>query len=312
MDPQGSRALAATLCSLLLVSAGCLAGGGLATDPTTTPDATGEEWTVTVEKVIDGDTFRVRFPDGSTDTVRLLGVDTPEVHVSNQPEEFEGVPDTEAGHAWLRDWGHKASEFARQTVADEEVRIAVDETADRRGSFGRLLVYVYSDGDLFNRQLIDQGYASVYPSTFAKRSAFEAAERTAREEGIGVWGFDGSAPPTPTPAGDGPLAVATVHADAAGDDRENLNDEYVVFENVGEEPLDLSGWTVEDEAGHTYAFPDGFVLDLGDRVTLHTGSGADTDSDRYWGAGGAVWNNGGDVVVVRNADGEVVLSVEYS
>jgi len=109
----------------------------------------------------------------------------------------------------------------------------------------------------------------------------------------------------------GELAVATIHADAAGDDRENLNDEYVVFENTGEASLDLSGWTVADEAGKLYTFPDGYTLGPGETVTLHTGSGTDTETDLYWGAGSPVWNNAGDTVTVRNSDGERVLVETY-
>jgi len=112
-----------------------------------------------------------------------------------------------------------------------------------------------------------------------------------------------------TPAGG--LVVAEVHEDAAGDDRENLNDEYVVLENAGEEPIDLSGWTISDAADKTYRFPDGFVLDPGERVTVHTGSGEDTATDLYWGAGSPVWNNDGDTVTVRTADGEVVARETY-
>ncbi|GAB3416905.1 lamin tail domain-containing protein [Haloparvum alkalitolerans] len=110
---------------------------------------------------------------------------------------------------------------------------------------------------------------------------------------------------------DAALEVAAINADAAGDDRENLNDEYVVFENTGDEAIDLSGWTVEDEAGHSYAFPDGFTLEAGARVTLRTGSGTDTDTDLYWGAGSPVWNNDGDTVILSDDDGERVLAVSY-
>lgn len=69
-------------------------------------------------------------------------------------------------------------------------------------------------------------------------------------------------------AGEGRLTIAAIHADASDDDRENPNDEYVVFRNDGVDPLDLSGWTVEDEAGHTYTFPDGFTLGPGATVIL--------------------------------------------
>jgi len=107
------------------------------------------------------------------------------------------------------------------------------------------------------------------------------------------------------------LEVAAINADAEGDDRENLNDEYVVFENAGDEPIDLSGWTVEDEAAHSYEFPGGFTLDAGATVTLRSGSGTDTDTDLYWGSGSPVWNNGGDTVILSDGDGERVLEVSY-
>lgn len=109
----------------------------------------------------------------------------------------------------------------------------------------------------------------------------------------------------------GTLAVAAINADAAGDDRENLNDEYVVFENAGAETLDLSGWTVEDEAGKRYAVPDGVTLAPGETLTLRTGSGTDTDDELYWDAGSPVWNNGGDTVIVENATGDRVLAESY-
>jgi competence protein ComEC len=109
----------------------------------------------------------------------------------------------------------------------------------------------------------------------------------------------------------GALAIAEVHADAEGTERENLDDEYVVFENAGDDPLDLSGWTVEDEAGRTYTFPDGYVLGAGETVTLRTGAGTDTDSDLYWGSDSPVWNNDGDTVIVRNSDGDAVLRETY-
>ncbi|PHQ44997.1 competence protein [Halorubrum sp. C3] len=107
------------------------------------------------------------------------------------------------------------------------------------------------------------------------------------------------------------LEVATINADAEGDDGENLNDEYVVFENTGDEAVDLSGWTVEDEAAHSYEFPQGFTLDVGATVTLRTGSGTDTDTELYWESGTPIWNNAGDTVILSNADGEHVLEVSY-
>jgi competence protein ComEC len=114
-----------------------------------------------------------------------------------------------------------------------------------------------------------------------------------------------------TTSAEGGLVIETVHADAEGDDQENLNDEYVIFTNDGTNAVDLSGWTVQDDAGKTYSFPDGFTLESGASVTLHSGSGTDTETDLYWGSGSPIWNNNGDTVSVQNSDGEEVRSEAY-
>ena len=54
--------------------------------------------------------MEVELADGSTDTVRLIGVDTPETTLSRvDPPEYEGIPDTTAGRDWLYNWGQRAS-----------------------------------------------------------------------------------------------------------------------------------------------------------------------------------------------------------
>ena len=81
--------------------------------------------------------------------------------------------------------------------------------------------------------------------------------------------------------------------------------------SLGEGSLDLSGWTVQDDAGATYTFPDGTTLEAGAEVTLRTGSGEDTSTELYWGSGRPIWNNDGDTVIVTNAAGEQVLTEGY-
>jgi competence protein ComEC len=112
-------------------------------------------------------------------------------------------------------------------------------------------------------------------------------------------------------AGNKSLALVEVHADAAGDDWTNLDDEYVVFANRGDAPLNLTGWTVRDGSGATYTFPAGFTLAPGARVTLRTGTGTDSATDLYWRADRPVWNNGGDTVTVTTAKGVRVLTEAY-
>jgi micrococcal nuclease len=337
--------LAALLLATLLLTAGCTvsppadggasgganAGGGAAGDADLQGAETAGSVTVTVTRVVDGDTLKVAYENGTEDTVRLLGVDTPEVHTDNSPDEFAGVPDSEAGRDCLRRWGERASSHAKEQLTGETVTLYFDANEGRRGYYDRLLAYVVHDGSNFNYGLIAGGYARVYESSFTARDSYEDALSSAQADGTGVWECATDSPPTGTasasPDGgerdartssdssdgrstDGRLAVATIHADAEGNDNENLNDEYVVLENTGDTELDLSGWTVADEAGKTYTFGD-VALGAGEQVTLHTGSGTDTGTDAYWGQGSAVWNNGGDTVTVRDADGTVVAERSY-
>jgi competence protein ComEC len=122
---------------------------------------------------------------------------------------------------------------------------------------------------------------------------------------------DGGTDDTETGDSDVPLAITEINADAEGDDRENLNDEYLVFENTGDDPLELSGWSVQDESGKTYSFPEGTTLAAGAELTLRTGSGEDTETELYWGANRPIWNNDGDTVIITNQDGEQVLTEGY-
>lgn len=185
--------VARLLVFVLVVTAGC--AGPTAAPGATTPthggvvdgETTAGALNVTVVRVVDGDTVEVRDSNGTTDTVRLLGVDTPEVHVENEPAEFEGVPDTEAGMACLRDAGERASRALRERVAGQRVRLVLDPEADRRGGYGRLLAYVELDGTDLNRWLVADGHARVYDSTFGRSESYYRAESGARERRAGLW-----------------------------------------------------------------------------------------------------------------------------
>ena len=97
----------------------------------------------TVERVIDGDTIRVRLGD-RIETVRYIGVDTPEtVHPTRGIEPY----------------GLAASAFNRSLVEDRQVRLDLD--VEPRDHYDRLLAYVYSDSLFVNAELIRQGYAQV-------------------------------------------------------------------------------------------------------------------------------------------------------
>jgi len=294
--------------------------------PTDTPTPTAEPsdsledgLTVSIVDVIDGDTMDVRFPNGTVETIRLLGVDTPETSVTQvSPDEWEDIPDSTDGRDWLTNWGDEATSFAEDRLAGEEVVIEADPESDRRGYYGRLLVYVSqseSSETSFNMRLIKNGYARYYSSSFSMSNEYQSAESDARSSNNGVWDYSEPDTPTPTEADSSgspdDIVVASIHADAEGNDHENLNDEYIVLRNSGDSTIDMGGWTLSDEADHTYYFPTGFELGPGETVTIYTGSGSDSDGKLYWGSSSAVWNNGGDTIILETDGGERVISYEY-
>lgn len=175
-----TRRLVLVLVVALAASAGCI--GPLAGD-----DAGADSRSATVVHVVDGDTVDVRFADGTEERVRLLGVDTPEVHTDVSPGEFEGVPDTEAGRSCLRSWGERASAYATDRLAGASVTIEFDAESDRRGGYDRLLAYVTVDNESFNRALLAEGYARLYDSELTERDDYAAVERRARANATGLW-----------------------------------------------------------------------------------------------------------------------------
>jgi len=193
---QPRRVVSVLAIIAVVALAGCSGAAPLPTpdaESTTEPVVTAEgpSWNVTVSRVIDGDTVEIRYANGTTETVRLLGVDTPETPPNTvSPEEFEGISDTDAGREHLVSWGGNATAFAERTLAGKQVRLVVDPESDRRGGYGRLLAYIYVDGENFNSLLLSGGYARLYESEFRLRESFAATEATAQQERVGIWNFE--------------------------------------------------------------------------------------------------------------------------
>jgi hypothetical protein len=70
---------------------------------------------------------------------------------------------------------------------------------------------------------------------------------------------------------------------------------------------------VQQPAGHCYTFPDGFRLGAGKQAIIHTGDGTSyttsSSTHLYWGREWYVWNDTGDKVILRRADGSLKTPV---
>jgi micrococcal nuclease len=141
--------------------------------PTPPPDAI----TAHVTRVVDGDTIVVSGIDvGGIDhqtgghRVRLIGIDTPEIHGSVQC------------------FGEAASKFTHDTLDGKNVRVAFDiNPLDR---FGRALLYVWQDdGSFFNARLVGEGYAYqlTIPPDVRYTDLFGDLVTQARDANRGLW-----------------------------------------------------------------------------------------------------------------------------
>ncbi|MCU4717039.1 thermonuclease family protein [Halapricum hydrolyticum] len=149
--------------------------------------STGGALNGTVVEVVDGDTIDVRLTNGTVERIRLLGINTPEVHVETQPDEYEGVPDTEAGRACLRAAGENASRVVEDRLAGERVTLRLDSEADTRGGYGRVLAIVVHDNQSINYQLVRDGHARLYDTDFSARDRYAAGETAAKDANRGLW-----------------------------------------------------------------------------------------------------------------------------
>lgn len=125
-----------------------------------------------VEKVVDGDTFHIKYGDEGY-KVRMLDIDTPEsikAGVDSQPYALE------------------ASELTKKTLTEQKIKLVFEKgTTDQ---YGRLLAHVIlEDGTYYNALMVQNGYAiSVFysPNTLFK-DYFAKLQNKAIENKAGFW-----------------------------------------------------------------------------------------------------------------------------
>jgi len=148
------------------------------------PQAGDDRETVTVLRVIDGDTIEVRLASGNVDTVRYIGIDTPETVAPGRPVE---------------ECGPEASQRNADLLSGGTVQLERDIT--ERDRFSRLLRYVYvvtasREPVFINEELVRAGLAvvSTFPPDVKHVDRFIAAQNAAQADELCVW------EPAPVPA----------------------------------------------------------------------------------------------------------------
>jgi micrococcal nuclease len=127
-----------------------------------------------VTRVVDGDTIVIDY-QGKHEKVRFLCINTPE---SVHPDAKQNIP-----------MGKVASDYTKSRLTGEYIDLEFEGPI--RDRYGRLLAYVFVDGDNFNLELVRHGLSPYYAKYgFSKKyhEEFKNAERSARNQNLNIWG----------------------------------------------------------------------------------------------------------------------------
>jgi endonuclease YncB( thermonuclease family) len=283
--PRGRVAVAVSVALVVATVAGC---GGTSGDGDDADAADDPEGTATIRamEIVDGDTLRVS-DRGDEETVRLIGINTPE-----------------SGECFA----DEATDALTALVGTKPLRLLSDTSDLDR--YGRRLRYVEVDGQDVGAALIEGGFAIArrYAPDVARQDAYAALQNDAQVQGRGLW--------APDACGSAAVGAASieieVEPDPPGDDLDGTNGEWVRFTNTGNDSIDLSGWEVADEsAGNRYRLGD-IELRAGESLMLYTACGSDTALEIFWcSTGSAVWNNDGDTIFLRDRNGNIAADHAY-
>ncbi len=227
-----------------------------------------------IKEVIDGDTVIL-----STDQiVRLIGINTPETDMP---------------------FSEEATQYLDYLIGGKEVRLEKD--VSDIDQYGRLLRYIYQGNIFVNLEMVESGFANsfTYPPDVKYNDLFLKAERRARKQNIGLWKKSHQED-----------IEIFINYDAEGDDRKNLNGEYVLLTNKSGRDIHIGGWSVKDSATHTFIFPD-YIFKAGQTIELFTGKGTDKEGRFYFNSSRPIWNNDHDCLYLRDKDGLLIEIYNY-
>ena len=234
-----------------------------------------------VARVVDGDTITL----GDGRHIRYLGINAPE----------RGDPGAE-----------EATRRNEDLVCGKRVMLQWDGT--RHDRYRRLLAYVHADGTMVNEALLKAGAVHLFVlQPLVHYHRFCRVQEQARHARRGIWAMD---------QWNGPLKITRLCADAEGDDRGNLNGEYVRICNISSSDVGLRGFSINDMHGHRYVFPRA-MLPPGHTALLFTGSGTDvtggtTQLRFFWNSPRPIWSNRHETAYLRNPKGLLIDRRAYS
>jgi len=130
--------------------------------------------TYPVVAITDGDTIKVNI-DGTTKTIRIIGLDTPETVDPTKP---------------VQCFGPESSVKSKELLSGKSVTLESDPTQGDLDKYDRLLRYVFlPDGSDYSKLMISEGFAHeyTYKTAYKYQAEYKTAEASAKNQQLGFW-----------------------------------------------------------------------------------------------------------------------------
>jgi len=104
-----------------------------------------------------------------------------------------------------------------------------------------------------------------------------------------------------------------VNYDAEGNDNDNVNGEWIKITNTSSSEINLQDYLIASDpiGSDSYFFEEETILEAGESLTLHVGTGIDSALTKYWGKTTSILANAQDRVTLSNLSGTIIREVRW-
>jgi len=279
-------------------------------------------WNGKVTNVDDGDTLTVRVRGQGVQQIRLNGIQTMEL--------FTYKPNHRTGYCHALDARSRLLSLVRGSRG--RVKLYAQHKNSRSVGEGRSrfrrTVAVKSRGRWIDAGsvLIREGHGLWLPNgeEWAWNGTYSKLAAQAQRTGKRLWNSRACGA---GPSQSSPLRMK-LKWDAANNDANNVNGEWVRITNLGTRDVSLRGWWLRDsylrgklkgrKKGRGFQFPKGAVVKAGKSITVFAGKGGNGGRKFHWGLGDAPFENAtndkkkvGDGAYLFDPDGDIRAFVQY-
>lgn len=222
---------------------------------------------VKATRIVDGDTIKIN----GNDTIRLLGINTPE-----------------RGELYYKE----AKEFLEKLILNKTIKI--ERGKEDRDMYGRLLRYVFLENENINLELVKNGLANpyIYDTDEYTQSIRDAWINCAEEnKNLCEKSKDEC-------------------ADCIELKNLDVKEQKTIFYNKCSFSCDLTGWTIKDEGRKKFVFKT-FTLNSNKEIEIKVENKTDTQDVLFWKRSDYVWTSSGDTLFLRDNEGKLVVWKNY-